>query len=42
MMQAVIRLCFSINFKQNEKDNNFIVIAVRMHGDECAGNTGHH
>jgi len=42
MMKAVIRHCSPINFKQNEKDNNFIVIAVRMHGDERTGNTGHY
>jgi len=41
MMQAVIRRCFSINFKQNEKDNNFIVIAVRVRSDERPGNTGY-
>jgi hypothetical protein len=41
-MKAAIRHCFSINFKQNEKDNIFIVIAVRVHGDERAGSTGFH
>jgi len=39
-MKADIRQLFSINFKQNEKDNIFIVIAVRVHGDERPGNTG--